>query len=76
MKEVHISCRIKNTPWVLSVDMDCLTKSKPFELNGDYYYIVSFNKKMKEHLNIIKAYDCKVISQEKWRDNQLKKILN
>jgi hypothetical protein len=81
--EVHICCKIKKKHnkqnyqhWLLNVDMDCLTKSKPFELEGNLYYIVSFKKKMREHLNIIMAYDCKVITQSEWRDRQLKNILN
>lgn len=64
---------INNIPWILHVDMDCLIKSKPFVLEGVYYHIKSF---VKSNLNLLCDYECQVIQQDEWRDNQIKNILN
>lgn len=63
---------VRAFPWVCVVDIKCITEHKPFELEGHLFYITSFMRVK----GTLWDYECKVISQEEWRDRQLKNILN
>lgn len=75
-KLIKIKTDIDKKAYIFHVKEECLN-GEPFTKMGQVYHIISFIKVRDNYWDYyLWDYECEVIKQEKWRDNQLKKILN